>query len=1092
MYRYFVVFICFFLVSLRCFSQHQLPAKTDHILPTNLGEANWQPLFQVELPSGKPRLKKNELLNLDLSFAFTPTAHQRIESPEIVSSEWVSFKSQFKPFTSPVKSSWKSVKPAQYALNVQSDIRHFSIRQGLPTGAVYSVQQDVDDMIWLGTNGEGACQYTGNYLRCLTDQDGLNNNRVWDIAKHVNGELWLATDRGVNVFDGNVVSALQIDGALYTPKVNDILFDDDTTYLASDEGLYLAKHGSLSRLKIGNSLKINQLLKGPEQSIWLATDIGLFQYRESKLYKVELPEPSCQGPILAMASAQNTVWLGVKGTGVCQVDWSSKQIVFLSGLLMPNIQTLAYDQNAVALWIGDDSKGVIRITGNSAHTLNSANGLNDHHIRDIMLGSQGNVWIATYGGGVNRLKEHSFQLLTKRNGLLNERVSALANINERLWIGQYGTGFQILDNSQWFNSIYDFSDQYVHAISISENESVWVGTRAGLIVIGNNGYQRMDRQMGLDADIVHRIIASQDGCMYLAAQSGVIRACEGAFEKLVLPDMAYVVSIFEDTSKRLWFVTNGQGIYYLERGTLFHITEAQGLPSNWAYSIAQVLDDFVALGTRRGVLLLKKDINGWRSRHVSVSDGLSNNIILSLLVQGDVLWAGTERGINRFKPQAMFGSNSSSKPQQYTYDNGYIAVDSTLNTALLFKGSYYWGAGKGVSYFKPESVKINVNSQVNLLRVSASQSGSPRPKFKDIEHLTHPLIDLPATTFQIRFQYSHSEWGNPERIMYQTRLIGSNEYWSDPSYDDEMTFTQLSPGNYEFQVRISTQDKTADYEYFSFVIQPPWWQTWWAFSLGLLFVIGAIYSLLKLRFEFIQKQQRISDRAEFSEALLARKKQLLAEVSHEIRTPLSVLKMQIEALEYNLVENTEQTYELLHRRIGDISTLIADIDQLAMTELSELSLNIKVIDVVPWLTSWADDARTRSSQLRECEFSHVVKLPKNLFINADQDRLTQVLNNLLSNSLRYTTPPIRITFEATYTETQLVLSLSDSAPSVSEHELSCIFTRLYQNESNKTLFKGGTGLGLTICKDLIERHSGEIEAQHSELGGLTVRVTLPR
>ena len=1065
-----------------------LPSTSNTASAVDLGKALWQPLLNTTLPSGTATLKKSTAANLGYSQSldFTPNGHaQVIVRPAV----WRSSNTELVVSGTIANTPWEAVKPAQYELNVQSDVRHFSIRQGLPTGAVYSVFEDADSMVWLGTNGEGACQYSGLYLRCFTSLHGLNNNRVWDIARSASGDFWFATDQGVSVLKGQSMYQVYRGDTVFDTKVNDILLVKDHVFIATDNGLYVISNGVLSKLESDVTLKVNRLAQKEGSSIWLATDSGLYTLENSILHRIDLVGPACQGPVAALAPTSESLWLGITGRGVCQLDLDSYNVTSLSGIAMPNIQTLAYQQNSDVLWVGDDSKGVISISGGAAYVLDKSNGLSDHHIRDITLSKGGTVWVATYGGGVNRIKQHGFELITKQNGLLNERVSAVARFDDQLWLGQYGEGIQVLINGQWYTPKTKLVNQYIHALERDAQGRIWVGTRSGLIIIGYDESRHLHQEQGFDASIVHQFAIGKDACMYLATQTGVMRACEGRFEKLVLAHDTYVISVFEDGAGRLWFVTNGQGLYYIEGGVLFNISENEGLPSNWAYSIAEAPGNVVLVGTRQGVFAMKKEHNTWQTIHFNVKDGLSNNIVLSLLVDDELLWIGTERGLNSVALTTLFSSSGPITPVKYTHDNGYIAIDSTLNTAEKINNTIYWGSSYGVAYFNADDFVAPSDIAVNLLNVSVSQGNTLRPRFVS---LYKQMTELPATTFQLRFQYSAQEWKNPERVMYQTRLVGVSDYWSEPSSQNEITYTQLAAGEYEFRVRATAPYGADEYTSFSFIILPPWWQTWWAYTLALLLLIGVIYGALKWRFEFLQKQQRIRDRAEFSEALLQRKKQLLAEVSHEIRTPLSVLKMQIEGLEYNLIEDTEKTYELLHRRISDINHMISDIDQLAMTELSELSLNIKQMDAVTWLKNWALDAQNRVNQTAEGRFDYMLDLPESLMVDADKERLTQVLNNVLSNSLRYSAPPILIECKATYCETHYLISLSDSAPGVSEEELALIFSRLYQSERNKSLFKGGTGLGLAISEDLINRHGGMIEASHSPLGGVTVNITLAR
>ncbi|KZN53001.1 sensor histidine kinase [Pseudoalteromonas luteoviolacea] len=1050
----------------------------------------WQDIANIVLPQGKPVLKKSTQKDLDKSIQISwENAENYTAQPiEILTSKIMG--AAFSPVnnkrTLPL---WTQVKPTQFELSTLSDIRHFSTRQGLPTGAIYKTVQDETGALWLATNGEGLCQYIGDHFRCFNDSHGLNNNRVWDIAKTSSNKFVLATDKGLNIFDGHHFQVLEIDKKPFLDKVNNVEVIDETIFFSTQTALYQYDNHMLKTLS--NDFKTNQFfdLSADGDSLWVASSSGVLKFEQGELSQYQF-DNQCQGSANTVTSTKQHVHFALNSGQVCRIDKSTRNVAVLSGVHTPNVTALMFDSERETLWIGDDSWGIFKLRNNQAYNYNKKNGLSDKHIRGITKDAQGHIWVSTYGGGINRLREAGFKLLSKRNGLLNERVSALANINDQLWLGQYGTGVQILEHDEWLTPVATLFNRYIHSIAKDDQDRVWLGSRQGIIVLTLDSSTHIWHDQGLTADIVHQIISASDGCMYIATQNGLYRSCDGKLQFLKLTQTEYVIDVFVDSIQRVWFVTNGGGSYFLENGMVYKFTESGGSPSNWAYSIEEDDNQIIYLGTRSGVLALKEDNSRWLGHHISKQEGLSSNIVLGLKYHQDALWIGTERGNNRLKTTKLFKSDAPLELDAFVYDNGYIAVDATLNTAALRKNTFYWGSGSGLTYFDPNKLDITPNLKSTLLEV-ASLDIDGNHSYPSISQTQASNLAFSSDTLQITFKFSHNDWTSPERVMYQTRLRGSSEIWSEPTSLSEITYNHLSPGNYEFQVRATTRSQHGQPVSYSFTLLAPWWQTWPAYSIMLITALLCMYQVMKWRFNILATQQRVKDRAEFSEALLARKKQLLAEVSHEIRTPLSVLKMSIEGLEYNLLEDTEKTYELLHRRIGDINKLVADIDQLAMTELEERPLNRAYHPVKPWLVSWCNDAKDRVNQRPDSQFQYDIRLSDQLFMHADLDRLTQVLSNILSNSLRYSAAPATIQLRAYLKSGQLNISIRDSAPGVSDSELKDIFKRMYQSEQNKTLYKGGTGLGLAICQDLITRHGGIINASHSEIGGVRIKITLP-
>jgi len=259
-----------------------------------------------------------------------------------------------------------------------------------------------------------------------------------------------------------------------------------------------------------------------------------------------------------------------------------------------------------------------------------------------------------------------------------------------------------------------------------------------------------------------------------------------------------------------------------------------------------------------------------------------------------------------------------------------------------------------------------------------------------------------------------------------------------------------------------------------------------------LYLVMIVFAVLFITGLFVlwQKRKLTLLRVKLYEETLQQKNQLLADVSHELRTPLTALQLKVEALQHNLVEDVDASYERLIEKISDINRMISDIYQLAQSDIGALSLHILDEDMPELLTHWAD------------EFADVVEAKgfkwrmQNDLTNAvtaaiDKDRIKQVMANLISNSIAYTDSPGTIALAAHNDNTHLYLSVSDTAPGVDQDKLKKLFERLYRVEASRSRATGGSGLGLSICKSIIESHNGKIRARASDLGGLKIEMKIP-
>ncbi|WP_448550866.1 tetratricopeptide repeat protein [Thalassotalea montiporae] len=234
----------------------------------------------------------------------------------------------------------------------------------------------------------------------------------------------------------------------------------------------------------------------------------------------------------------------------------------------------------------------------------------------------------------------------------------------------------------------------------------------------------------------------------------------------------------------------------------------------------------------------------------------------------------------------------------------------------------------------------------------------------------------------------------------------------------------------------------------------------------------------------IQRRKLAVLKADLFEQALQQKQQLFADVSHELRTPLTALKLQIQALQYDLVSNVEDSYDKLAGKVNEINRLIADIYQLAQADTNAIELNQTEVELAPLFERWQADWQ---NTVESSGFAWGCQLAlANTRKSIDSERIKQVIDNLLSNATVYTDKPGKIVLTATIENQRLVVSVEDTAPTVSEDKLGKIFARLYRVESSRSRQTGGSGLGLAICESLVKAHGGSIKAEQSELGGLKV------
>jgi two-component system sensor histidine kinase BaeS len=220
------------------------------------------------------------------------------------------------------------------------------------------------------------------------------------------------------------------------------------------------------------------------------------------------------------------------------------------------------------------------------------------------------------------------------------------------------------------------------------------------------------------------------------------------------------------------------------------------------------------------------------------------------------------------------------------------------------------------------------------------------------------------------------------------------------------------------------------------------------------------------------------------------RRQWVADISHELRTPLAVLRGEIEALLDGIRDTTPEAVRSLHAEALRLHRLVDDLYQLALSDLGTLTYHKEDLDLAEVLRNSIEPYRAEFTR-KGIKLSSDISNESEITVFADRERLQQLLTNLIDNSLKYTDTGGELVIRLACSNNQAALEFQDSSPGVPEDELDRLFDRLYRVEGSRNRSSGGAGLGLAICRNIVEAHAGTITAHPSPLGGVLIRVNLP-
>ena len=218
-------------------------------------------------------------------------------------------------------------------------------------------------------------------------------------------------------------------------------------------------------------------------------------------------------------------------------------------------------------------------------------------------------------------------------------------------------------------------------------------------------------------------------------------------------------------------------------------------------------------------------------------------------------------------------------------------------------------------------------------------------------------------------------------------------------------------------------------------------------------------------------------------------KQWLADISHELRTPIAILKSELEAVEDGIREFDKETLQSLTHEVKRINNLVNDLYELTLADLGAMKYQMREMNIGSCLKEVIESYRDRLES-SEIEIKELIDT-EGAFLG-DSYRLEQLFTNLIENTLRYTDSPGKLEIQLKENKEDILITFSDSEPGVDPDVMDKVFDRFFREELSRSREKGGAGLGLAICHEIVEAHSGKIKATQSEHGGLSIEISLPK
>ncbi|EHQ30385.1 histidine kinase [Mucilaginibacter paludis DSM 18603] len=1032
------------------------------------------------------------------------------------------------------------------------DFTSLTTKNGLSSNVVNAVLKDSYGWVWFAT-ADGLNRFDGTNFTVYRHRDGdpasLPVNEILSMYEDRSGRLWIGTGGGGLVYYDRTHDAFQQygEGAVWrknrTEPVLAICGDHlGRLWISGFNGIRII---DLKTNKIANPPFINSklpvvalgFLEDSKHRMWAGTNLGLFCYNlntcEVRQYLHNKQDKKSIGPGIIKGIAEDNsghMWFGTSnGLSALQADGKA-----FNNFLNNQVFAIATDNGF--LWLGTDNGLVIFNTRNLKSERYQPGARNNYSlstkaISSIYIDKSGIYWLGTNKGGVNKFDrnlpllnvklnnpfdpqglagpntnafaeqangniyigtDNGLQLFDKNTGLFRSihldpkeetpenRIAVLClkcDKAGKLWIGTLQHGLYILDPSSGRcehivkgNGVKHISQNDVYAIEEDQLGRIWIGTNGGGVDIYDpkTGQLYPSRQFfnidGLDSKIINNFIRTitpvNSDEMWVGTWGGGITVFNINTRSVAVYNKAgnalpnnLVLSVFQDEAGKVWVTTNGGGI-----------------------------DEF--------------DAKSVRFKPYLENEGLINDIIYKVLQdKNGLLWLSTSRGIVSVDLHTH-KTNSYGK-QNGVQDSPFIS-GSGLETA---NGMLFFGGQDGFNYFYPQQLPENNKvSKVVLTGLKIDNNPVSARENSPIKQQISMVKEIHLAYHQnFSISYTALNYTDARQDQYSYMLKGFDSKWNYVGHTSTAYFTNLDPGSYTFLVRASNSKGVWNTEPTTVLItvSPPWWRTVYAYIIYLLSAAGV---LLYLRYRgimaiktklAIEEEKRETQRMRELDVM---KINFLTNLSHEFRTPISLIMAPLEKLAaLPTGDHISKEVSVIKRNTRRLLNLVNQLLDFRKMEHQELRLNLSGGDLIGFIRDAADSFRDISER-KKIRFEFQTEI-ESLQARFDSDKVERIVFNLLSNAFKFTSAggfiKVKLSLILEAEVSSLQITVSDSGIGIPESDQARIFEKFFQHDTPDIILNQGSGIGLSIVKEFIELHGGEVTVMSKPGQGTTFNVVLP-
>lgn len=985
---------------------------------------------------------------------------------------------------------------------------------------IYGITEDPSGDLWIGTKG-GLNRYSSKKKRFTrihystpypTDITG----NVYDVLCDSNGKILINTSPVLTICNpeelsfSHHISPLGYDGSVKDYKIPLLETPDGTVWMGSTRGL-------ACYLPLADSFRV---FSAPP----------------------EMPGALSDNNITALCLDKSGIlWVGTsRGLNRMNEDGRSFTTPLAKLKTTPSpgndfVRAIACDAGG-ALWIATEGGGLQRMapasggyTESEAFT-NENSGLFHDIVLSLAIDHSENLWIGTLSG-VNKtdLKKQKFRTYRKSDSpssvdLSGNVIASLFKDDKgQVWIGTWGQGLNIYDPesghvehyASHHEGKYTLPNDFVHTIFEDSAKNLWIGTRDGLLVflkenrrfVRPENFSRNPGLPSLRGLRIFRMIQSRNGDFWIATQDGLFRKKTGnttieRYSSEAEPHYRIssnlVYSVMEDSDGLVWIgTTEGLDMLDPSTGAMKHFKKNESATNSLADDfVTSLCEDHLGdiwIGTSSYVNKFSKKENSFT--FYGKERGIPGNQIYGILRDlQERLWIATGNGLCSFDPR-------SGTFRTYSVEEGLQSPEFNLGAYFRASdGELFFGGMNGFNAFYPDSLRDNPHvPQLAFTRVRKITKGvTESPEWKN----DHTIL-LNYRDYSFTVEFAALEFTHPGKNRYMYLLEGGGDQWIEIGNRNFVAFSNLPPGDYVLTVKGSNNDGVWNENgiRLNMIIRPPWWRNRFAVAAYLLLAgVLVIWIFRSSEQRHIREktilEEKVRERTRLIEAqkseilqkndelkaLNASKDKFFSIIGHDLRNPFNSIIGYTELLlmklkEINL-EELQKSLEIVRDSSRQAYELLENLLLWARSQTGSLTFRPGPADMKMLVKECVTLLKTQASHKNITIHTHS---DDQVIIDADMNMIRTILRNLVTNAIKFTPQFGEIQIQLTLEENECIVRVRDNGTGIEKERLSSIFNIGTSHKTRGTEGEPGTGLGLILSREFVEKHGGKIEVA-SEVG----------